>query len=120
MRGKFGRVQRRERGPLDVDHSLVGRAAPFHLRQREELVGMRQQRLAKLVEEGCPLLGSGVGPGSRVECGPSGRDRAVDLSVTRVGSRGDHRLGSRTDVVVAAVLGLDPLAVDVDRVGVDQ
>ena len=103
MGGEFGRVQRRERRPFDVDHPLIGRATPLLLRQREELVGMRQQRLAELVEEPGPLLGSGVGPRPGIEGVPGRRDRAVDLGLAGVGRRRDHRLGGRIDVVVAAV-----------------
>ncbi len=96
MGGEFGRVQRRERRPVDVDHPLVGRATPLLLRQREELVGMRQQRLAELVEKRRPLLGSGVGPRSRIEGGPGRRDRAVDLGW----------LGSGADAITVSVAGL--------------
>src|SRR6185312_4998633 len=93
---------------------------PLRLRQREELVGVLQQGVAQLIEAPRALLRGGCGPRPRVERSTRGRDRGVDVGQTGLWRLGDHRFRSRRDVVVSAASWLDPLAVDVERVCVDE
>src|ERR1700677_5102115 len=119
LRGELGRVHRHECGAVDLHHALIPDAAPFDLRQREELVSVLQQCVAELIEAGCAVLDADIGPWAAVVSAPRGRDRLADLGDARVGRGGDAFFGDRGDVVVATVLRLDPSPVDVELVGVD-
>ena len=107
--GELGGVHGHESGAVDLHHALIGNAAPLHLGQREELVGVLHQRVAQLVETPGALLGAHRAPRPAVEGAARGRDRVADLGDARVGRGGDGLLGGRGDVVVATVLRLDPL-----------
>lgn len=118
--GQLGGVHRHEAGTVDLHDAFVRNAAPLHLGQREEVVGLFAQRLAQLVEAPGALLGAHGAPGSAVERAARGGDRLTDLGDAGVGRGGDHVLGGRRDVVIAAVLRLDPVAIDVERIGLNK
>ena len=120
LSGELGRVHGHVARAVDLHHPLVTDAAPFHLRQREEIVGVLHQRLAELVEAAGAVLAAHGAPRPVVEGAPRGRDRLADLADARVGRRGDDGLGDRGDVVVATASGFDPSSVDVELIGVNK
>ena len=116
LRRELTGAQRHERQPVGLNHALVRDAAPFGLGQREELLGVLHQGIAELGDAPRALLGRGASPRPGVEGPPRGADRRVHVSEAGVWRLRDRRLGRRIDVVVAAALGRDPPAVDVERI----
>jgi hypothetical protein len=57
LRRELAGLQRHEGRPVDLHQPLVGGAAPFDLRQREEIVDLLQQCIAQLGETPTAFLG---------------------------------------------------------------
>lgn len=120
LRGEPGGVLGHVGGAVDLHHALVGDAAPFRLGQREELVGVLEERVTELVEAAGAAVGPHCRPRAVVERAACGGDSVADLADARIGRGADRRLGGRGDVFVAADLRIDPAAVDIEPIGVDK
>src|SRR6201999_100192 len=114
LRGELGRVHGHVPGAVDLHHAFIRDAAPLDLREREEIVRILAQRVAKLIEVAGAVFGARSGPRSLVERPARGRDRLADLRDTRVRRGRDGLLGGRVDVVVTTVLRLDPSPADIE------
>ena len=107
-------------GTLDMDQPLVCCAAPLGLRHGVDLLTTGQQCVAELLQAACPLGRLRGRPRSRVESVAGRGDRLLDLRHARIWGRRDDLLAGGIAHVVTPAVRLDPLAVDVQAVLVNE